>query len=413
MESNLLYDLIPDPRDIDEPLILYSNHQEIANKVADRVGLPPPYVSNRKIPQDSPPHSIPDIANPHGAQLGDQNEKDSDAEPDGDDQDENEEETEWNRETRWYQHISLPDSLKNVTWHSLDHDRHQHLLESIEPESCSNTDYMIDRDKFESLHALHPNFDQIDLLPLPRNFVLFSKRTPIRGRQLTFSSNMNDHAMIKHVIQKYTPLMFDHILTDDDIESIPITSDYVDSVHLHIVDISITELHEDTDESYQMLIPHDATSCHTLYITANTVFGALHSMETLSQLIEYDFDHNYFSTKYSGHIFDFPYYKYRGVLLDTARHFYPIRTIKKFIDSLAFTKFNVLHWHIVDDQSWPFPLDKYPDLFRNASWSKQERYSAADVVDIVSYAKLNGLRVIPGLFSFGDLYVDSDWFVPS
>jgi hexosaminidase len=73
---------------------------------------------------------------------------------------------------------------------------------------------------------------------------------------------------------------------------------------------------------------------------------------------------------------DKPRYKYRGMMLDTARHFYKVSNILKLLDSMAVAKFNVLHWHIVDDESFPMELKtSFPSVTFNGAWSQDKVYS--------------------------------------
>lgn len=83
------------------------------------------------------------------------------------------------------------------------------------------------------------------------------------------------------------------------------------------------------------------------------------------------------------------------MLFDTARHYYPTKTIKEIIDVLASAKFSVLHWHLVDDESFPIQLDSLPELAQNGAFSADEVYTKEMVLDIVNYAKILGIRVIP------------------
>ncbi|MCV4783869.1 family 20 glycosylhydrolase, partial [Escherichia coli] len=66
-------------------------------------------------------------------------------------------------------------------------------------------------------------------------------------------------------------------------------------------------------------------------------------------------------------IADRPRFRYRGMHLDTARHFMPVEFIRKYIDLMAQYKFNYFHWHLTDDQGWRIEIKKYPLLTRVGS----------------------------------------------
>ena len=61
-------------------------------------------------------------------------------------------------------------------------------------------------------------------------------------------------------------------------------------------------------------------------------------------------------------ISDSPSYRYRGLMIDTSRHYLLTSTIKKIVDGMAASKLNVLHWHIVDADSFPLYLETAPEL---------------------------------------------------
>ncbi|WP_133622641.1 beta-N-acetylhexosaminidase [Erwinia sp. LJJL01] len=137
----------------------------------------------------------------------------------------------------------------------------------------------------------------------------------------------------------------------------------------------------DSDESYRLTVNGAG-----IQLDAETRFGAMRGMETLLQLV-----HNGALPLVT--INDRPRFPWRGMLIDSARHFLPIETLKRQIDGIAAAKMNVFHWHLTDDQGWRFASSHYPQLQEKASdglW-----YSQQQMRDIVSYASERGVRVVP------------------
>ncbi|XP_052885151.1 beta-hexosaminidase 3 isoform X4 [Gossypium arboreum] len=98
-------------------------------------------------------------------------------------------------------------------------------------------------------------------------------------------------------------------------------------------------------------------------------------------------------------IIDQPRFSYRGLLIDTSRHYLPVPVIKKVIDSMSYAKLNVMHWHIVDTQSFPLEIPSYPKLWDGA-YSPSERYTVADAADIVRHVFLLSFLFFSFLFFF-------------
>ncbi len=83
-------------------------------------------------------------------------------------------------------------------------------------------------------------------------------------------------------------------------------------------------------------------------------------------------------------------------MIDTARHFMPLKTMKKMIDLMAQNKMNVLHWHMTDDASFPFESTLFPNISRYGSFQPFSHiYTPSDVRAVIEYSRLRGIRVIP------------------
>ncbi len=65
---------------------------------------------------------------------------------------------------------------------------------------------------------------------------------------------------------------------------------------------------------------------------------------------------------------DAPRFRWRGLLLDSVRHFQSPAEIRRLIDAMMITKLNVLHWHLTDDQGWRLAVPRYPRLTSIGAW---------------------------------------------
>lgn len=115
------------------------------------------------------------------------------------------------------------------------------------------------------------------------------------------------------------------------------------------------------DEGYHLSVTGTGVT-----ITANAGAGLFYGAQTFMQL---------FPTDKSGsipqvEIVDNPTFKWRGMMLDVARHMMPVEFVKQYIDMLAQYKINTFHWHLTDDQGWRIEIKKYPKLTQIASKRK-------------------------------------------
>jgi len=135
---------------------------------------------------------------------------------------------------------------------------------------------------------------------------------------------------------------------------------------------------------------------------ASDIHGMFNAVETLRQLMLAND-----SLVPCCRIEDEPLFPWRGFMLDTARHFFPIGEIKKLIDAAAMHHMNVFHWHLTDDQGWRFPVDGYPELEEKAGKRTDHAYadgrtyggfySKEDIRDVVEFAHSRMMTVVPEL----------------
>ena len=110
---------------------------------------------------------------------------------------------------------------------------------------------------------------------------------------------------------------------------------------------------------------------------------------------------------------DKPRFGWRGLLMDVCRHFFPIATIYRLVDLLAYYKYNRLHLHLTDDQGFRFESERFPRLNTVGSWRASTLnkrggpaqdgvphggyYTKRELRSLVAYAKARGVEIVPEL----------------
>jgi hexosaminidase len=139
------------------------------------------------------------------------------------------------------------------------------------------------------------------------------------------------------------------------------------------------------DESYAITVSPDR-----VLLVAATDLGVLHGFETLLQLLADDAEGFFIPCV---QIRDAPRFVWRGLLIDSGRHFMPVDVIKRNLDGLAAVKMNVFHWHLTEDQGFRVESKVFPKLHELGS--DGFFYTQAQIREVVAYAAERGIRVMP------------------
>jgi len=164
------------------------------------------------------------------------------------------------------------------------------------------------------------------------------------------------------------------------------------------------------EEGYSLDISPQA-----IIVSASDPRGLFYGAVTLEQLLTAKAPVDGVSRLAAMTIRDAPRFKWRGLMLDSARHFQSAQFVRKFIDWMALHKLNVLHWHLMDDQGWRLEIKKYPRLTSVGAWrvpagaaaaadidpkTGKPRlyggfYTQAEVRELVAYAAQRNITIVP------------------
>lgn len=168
------------------------------------------------------------------------------------------------------------------------------------------------------------------------------------------------------------------------------------------------------DEGYRLVVRPDYID-----LRASTATGLFYGVQTLRQLLPPAI---FRQARVEGvawevpcvEIEDYPRFRWRGLMMDSCRHFMPKEFVKKTIDLLALHKMNVFHWHLTEDQGWRLEIKRYPRLTEIGAWRKETivghggnpnptfdgiphggYYTQDDAREIVAYAAERHIMVVP------------------
>ena len=169
------------------------------------------------------------------------------------------------------------------------------------------------------------------------------------------------------------------------------------------------------DEGYKLNVTPREIS-----ISANKAAGLYYGMQTLFQLMPKEVEEVAFTKDIKWEvpvcsITDYPRFAWRGLMFDVSRHFFTKDEVKEFIDQMVKYKYNIMHWHLTDDEGWRIEIKGLPKLTEVGAWNVKKVgyfgtfspptldeprnyggfYTQDDINEIVQYAKDRFVNILP------------------
>jgi len=205
-----------------------------------------------------------------------------------------------------------------------------------------------------------------------------------------FHESRLDHAGRRFLVQlnRATGIPFRQAVTDPAKATLIVTTDHESK--------PVQEPGE--DESYTLEVSSRGAKLHGV-----TPLGTLHGLQTFLQLISVSPD-GFVVPAVS--IQDQPRFPWRGLMIDSGRHFIPLPVVKRNLDGMEAVKMNVFHWHLSENQGFRAESRKFPKL--QESGSDGNYYTQDEIRDVLAYARDRGIRVVPEFDMPGH---STAWFV--
>lgn len=251
-----------------------------------------------------------------------------------------------------------------------------------------------------------PSAQKFSLIPQPVSLVEGTGTFNIPATLPVFTENNQDLIQIAQQLTRQIPAITGNkVQTPGRINSLP-----PKSIFLHLsTNLSIPE------EGYILKV-----NANGINLNASTPAGIFYGVQTLLQLLPAAIEskepikNKNLSIPFVT-ITDHPRFGWRGLMLDVSRHFFTKQEVKDFIDQMAKYKFNLLHWHLSDDQGWRVEIKSLPKLTEVGAWRVKRVgplgnltpplpgekaddggfYTQADIKEIVQYAQSKFIDILP------------------
>ena len=199
------------------------------------------------------------------------------------------------------------------------------------------------------------------------------------------------------------------------VTGLSVTTSEANAAQTNGIQLSLNKNKSIPKEGYQL----DVNTSRVL-LEASEPAGIFYGIQTLMQLLpkEIESKTRVANAKWdipAVKISDHPRFGWRGLMLDVSRHFFTKEQVKSFIDDMVKYKFNLLHWHLTDDQGWRIEIKSLPKLTEVGAWrvertgtfgtlSKPEPgekatyggfYTHEDIKEIVKYAADRFVDILP------------------
>jgi hexosaminidase len=257
----------------------------------------------------------------------------------------------------------------------------------------------IDSNNTYILNDIYVLENPIMVLPLPKivktsndNRYIISLDTIVKITGSIMNSNVKENIDIEYVNQIINRFMNASVSKYYNIKS----SSNIDILSISTIELILEDSLSNQNDEYSISIDN---IINTITIKAKDNNSVRAAFITLFQILD-----SPIAIGIPLYIHDWSEYAWRGILVDIARHYQPIELLIRCLDAMELAKFNTLHLHITDSQSFPLLLDDVYDedgdlqlshLALNGSFSSEKIYSKNDLKDIIEHANMRGITIIP------------------